>query len=180
MKKVFYSIAVAALFALASATMTYAGGWSVTTLDKLPTEIVVGEPVTFGFTILQHGKTPWVSDEVQVRAFHHTGAKLTVGATPDGTQGHYTATMTFDRPGKWTWAVASGLLPEWQPMPDLTVLESSAANDSALTGAPLDSTALAAKNGKGGLPFSVPLALGIVGLIGSGGGLLYWLRNRSR
>ena len=180
MKKLVFPVAATVLLMLTSASLTFAGGWSVTTLDRVPTNVVVGEPVAVGFTILQHGRTPWThGEDVQVRATHTSGETMTVRGKPEGAPGHYTASMTFTKPGAWKWAIASGLLPEWQPMPDLTVQEAITSDDSKLVGAPA-SQALSTQSTNAGTPLSIPLVVGIVGLIGSSGGLIYWLRQRAR
>ena len=52
------SIALALLLSVVLAIPVFAGGWAVITLDEIPTGVVAGEPLTIGFTVLQHGKTP--------------------------------------------------------------------------------------------------------------------------
>ena len=50
------SIALALLLSVVLAIPAFAGGWAIITLDELPTGVVAGEPLTIGFTVLQHGK----------------------------------------------------------------------------------------------------------------------------
>ena len=155
-----------ALLMLAGAPRASAGGWAVVTLDQIPTKVVVGEPLTVGFMIRQHGQTPWLSGDVRVRALHaESGAKILVNAKQDGVPGHYTAALTFDHAGKWDWAVASGLYPEWQPMPTLNVAPAPVSNVTAVRDAV-------------SVPLSLPLLGGVIGLIGSSVGLVFWLRAR--
>jgi hypothetical protein len=124
--------------------------------------------------IRQHGKTPWVHDDVRVRGFHATGETFSVRAEMD-TKGHYTADLKFNKAGKWQWAVASGLMPEWQPMPDIEVA-SRAQDEALLIEARTESNAPA--------PFSTSLsntlllALGVLGVAGSSTGLALWWRSR--
>lgn len=168
-----------ALFALLTAlfvSAAFAGGWAVVTLDAMPMDVVVNQPVSVAFMVRQHGQTPWVCDCVRVSAYHSTSQRVVVNAEMDQ-PGHYTATLNFDKAGVWQWSVASGLAPEWQPMPDLTV-----SNPSELEGA--FAQAQSAKTVEKANPMAtnpaamLPLALGMLGLIGSAGGLAYWLRTR--
>lgn len=174
MKRIFTFLTLSALWFVAIASVANAGGWAVVTLDALPTNLVVNEPVKIGMMIRQHGKTPWVYDNVRVRGFHSTGETFETRAKMDA-RGHYTATLNFPRAGKWQWAVASGLAPEWQTMPDLQVANS--APDELLL-----AEAIAAKNAtptwQAALSPPLLLALGVIGLVGSAGGLFYWLRAR--
>ena len=52
------ALGLALLLSVIFAIPAFAGGWAVITLDELPTNVVAGEPLTIGFTVLQHGKTP--------------------------------------------------------------------------------------------------------------------------
>src|SRR5262245_49591873 len=110
MKKLLVVSTLAALLALLYAATAFAGGWAVITLDEMLGDVTVNQPVTVGMTIRQHGQTPWRCDCVRVRGFHQTGDKIEVGAKMDK-PGHYTATLNFAKPGKWQWAIASGLMP---------------------------------------------------------------------
>lgn len=162
-----------ALLFIAVASVASAGGWAVVTLDALPQNVVVNESVKIGMTIRQHGKSAWVYDNVRVRGFHHTGETFVTRAEMDE-RGHYTATLNFSRAGKWEWAVASGLAPEWQAMPELEVANS--AQDEVLL-----AEAVAAKNAAPPFETMLPsmslLALGVIGFLGSVGGFVFWLRT---
>ena len=174
MKRGMLVLTFTALWFVAFASVASAGGWAVITLDAMPVNLVVNEPVKIGMTIRQHGKTPWVYDNVRVRGFHHTGETFVARAEMDE-RGHFTATLNFSRAGKWEWAVASGLAPEWQTMPELDVANSAQAEA-------LLAEAVAAKSGTPTFETMLPamplLALGVVGLLGSVGGFLFWLRTR--
>jgi hypothetical protein len=177
MKKLIFAIMIATLMRIASVPLASAGGWTVTTLDQVPTNVVAGQAIKVGFMIRQHGQTPWTFENVQVRAVHvASNETTTVKAQHDGAPGHYTADITFPKSGIYHWAVASGLYPEWQPLPDLTVLDPAAAEAAF-------AAAEAVKNPKptsASLPFSLPLALGVIGLVGSSAGLIFWMRTRGR
>jgi len=112
---------VAAMLGLT--TPALAGGWAVVTLDELPGQVFAGEPLSVGFKIRQHGRTPLRSNSVMVRAEQvEGGAVVETRAQGHGPVGHYMATLVFPHAGLWNWTIASGLLPDQQPMPALTVL----------------------------------------------------------
>lgn len=170
MRKVALALALAFVIAFAALGFSEAGGWSVTTLDNLPSNVVVNQPLTVGFMIRQHGRTPWVSGDVRVRASPAQGGdELETRAEPDKTPGHYTATLTFPQAGTWHWAVASGLYPNWQPMPDLQVQSAPAITNNP---APVSASSWA-------IPVSPLFIAGVFGLIVSSAGLLTWSRRRS-
>lgn len=152
-----------------------AGGWTVVTLDSVPANVVVGQPMTVGMTIRQHGQTPWVYDNVRVRGYHSTGETFVVRAEMDK-RGHYTADVNFPKAGKWQWAVASGLMPEWQTMPELEVANS--VQDEVLLAEANTASQPTTPTLGSMLPSMTLLALGVLGVFGSGGGLIYWLRSR--
>lgn len=157
---------------------TLAGGWAVVTLDELPIEVVTGQPLKIGFMIRQHGRTPWVYDQVMVNATHlQSHEKISVEAKANGALGHYEATLKFPQAGTWRWGIESGLMPMQQPMPDLIVLDSvSAKNVNANTALPDEKAALNTGRGERS---SAPLAVGVTGAAGAIGALLLWLRART-
>jgi mono/diheme cytochrome c family protein len=156
-----------------------AGGWTVTTLDALPTEVVAGQPLQVSFMIRQHGRHPWVYDQVMVHATHlRSQEKISVQARAKGRAGHYVASLKFPQAGTWRWDIEAGMMPLQQPMPDLVVLEAGEIGKSQVeTSTSVDST-LSSGNLSGG-SFSMPLGIGIVGGIGTIGTLLFWLRTRT-
>jgi len=113
------AIGLALLLAFAFAVPVFAGGWAVITLDELPTGVVAGEPLTNGFTVLQHGKTPMADLDPTITATLHKGDQLTVYAEPDGKPGHYAATLSFPKEGNWEWSIQAFSMD--QPMPVLSV-----------------------------------------------------------
>lgn len=116
------------LLALILAVPALAGGWAVVTLDSLPGPLTSGQPLAVGFTIRQHGQTPWVYDGVRVEATHiESGQMFAAQARAEGPAGHYVAELNLPVAGAWRWGVVSGLYPDIQPMPDLTVTEGGAA-----------------------------------------------------
>jgi len=113
------SIGLALLLSLVFAIPVFAGGWAVITLDELPSNIVAGEPLTIGFTVLQHGRTPMTDLEPTVTAGLSLDEMLVVYAEPEGKPGHYVATLTFPKDGEWEWSIQAFSMD--QPMPVLTV-----------------------------------------------------------
>lgn len=167
-------ITLSALLFVAVVAVASAGGWAVVTLDAMPINVVVDQPIKVGMMIRQHGKTPWIYDNVRVRGYHSTGETFVVRANMEG-KGHYTADLNFNKAGKWQWAVASGLMPEWQTMPDIEVANSvqdevllAEANTASKTTPSLQTM----------MPSMLLLALGVLGFAGSAGGLIFWLRSR--
>jgi mono/diheme cytochrome c family protein len=113
------AMGMALFFALAFAFPVFAGGWAVITLDELPTDVVAGEPLTIGFTVLQHGRTPMNDLKPTITATLSQGSQFVVNAESDGKPGHYTATLTFPKEGDWSWSIQAFSMD--QLMPVLTV-----------------------------------------------------------
>jgi len=113
------ALGMSLLFAFAFVIPVFAGGWAVITLDEIPTDIVAGEPVTIGFTVMQHGETPMNDLTPTITANIHKDQEFTVTAVHDGKPGHYTATLTFSTEGKWDWSVHAFTME--QEMPALSV-----------------------------------------------------------
>ncbi len=131
-------LGLACLF-LSAAGSASAGGWAVITLTHLPDYAVAGQPAGFEFVIRQHGRTPWVSDMVLVKAIRVGSSDALTGKAESvsGTPGTYRVQITFPAAGLWRWSVSSGLYPDFQPMPDLTVVAAAAST----AGAPLPNRA---------------------------------------
>ena len=122
------------LFALAFAVPVFAGGWAVITLDTLPSNVTAGKPLSVGFTVLQHGRTPMTDLRPTITAELSATEKMVVDAHAEGKPGHYAATLTFPQEGQWEWSIQAFTMD--QPMPGLNVATSTAASPSA-TSAPL-------------------------------------------
>ena len=114
-----------------------AGGWAVVTLDSWPIQPGADQSFQIGFTIRQHGRTPWVYDDVVVHAVHEAShTTLEIPATMEGQPGHYAARLELPHPGVWRWGVASGLAVPVQWMPDLNVPAAVARAESAAPNVP--------------------------------------------
>ena len=109
-----------------------AGGWAVVTLDTLPGAVTAGEPVSIGFTVRQHGLTPLRVEQIRVSAQNEAGGeRLEWIARPEGKAGHFSVEITLPAPGRWTWGVSTGLYPEIQTMPVITVSPEATASQEA-------------------------------------------------
>ncbi|HSL29004.1 MAG TPA: cytochrome c [Anaerolineales bacterium] len=155
------------LIALVFAAPAFAGGWAVISLDELPANVVAGEPLTIGFTVLQHGHTPMDGLAPTVTAFHQD-TRFIAAAEPGSKPGHYTATLTFPKEGEWRWSIQAFTMD--QPMPRLNVAAPGAV---AAANQPLQDEAITAA-----VPPLVFLrvlasAMALVGLV-----LAYWRRSR--
>ena len=163
------SFILALVLALLTVLPASAGGWAVITLDELPSKVMAGEPLTIGFTVLQHGKTRMTGLTPTVTA-KLAYEKFVVNAQAEGEPGHYTATLNFPQEGEWQWSVQAFTMD--QTMPNLSV----APGTSAATSAPIIKTTPAS-----GFPAISPmmwmsvfaLAVGLVGALLS-------LRRRNR
>jgi cytochrome c2 len=113
------SVGFALLLALVFAFPVLGGGWAVITLDELPTDVIAGEPLTIGFTVLQHGKTPLSGLDPTITANLSKDEEFVVHAEPGDKPGHYTATLTFPKEGEWRWSIQAFTMD--QRMPNLTV-----------------------------------------------------------
>ncbi len=150
------ALSLALLFAVGVVIPVLAGGWAVITLDELPTDVVAGEPLTVGFTVLQHGKTPMTDLDPTVTA-RSGDEKIAVFAEAEGKPGHYVATLTFPEEGNWEWSIQAFSMD--QAMPALAV--------SAARAASTTENKTEAKASIPSLPIvrAVALGIGLVGLV---------------
>jgi hypothetical protein len=111
-----HRIPSAALTALAATLLlagtALAGGWANAVMDDPPPDPPsAGEPMTIGFTLLQHGVTP-VTDPAPIITVRNaaTGERLSVTATQEGADGHWIAVITFPSEGTWRYEVTHDLI----------------------------------------------------------------------
>lgn len=123
-----FAFGLALLLSLVIAVPAFAGGWAVITLDDLPTNVVAGEPLTIGFTVLQHGMTPMNDLAPTVTVILRNEEKLAFRAEADHKPGHYTATLTLPKEGSWEWYIQAFSMD--QRMPELTVAPAKAVTAS--------------------------------------------------
>jgi hypothetical protein len=106
--------------------IAHAGGWAVVTLDPLAASPVEGQPLAVGFTILQHGVTPYTTSNAFITVTDASGRTEQFAAKPDGAPGHHIAQVTFAGSGVHRWVVQ----PDWfaaQPLGEINVASASAA-----------------------------------------------------
>jgi hypothetical protein len=99
---------VAALALLALALPAAAKEGAVTTFDSLPGQFVAGTSYTLGYTIRMDGVEPLKVERTEIVAHSLSGATYTFVGTPDGTAGHYVATVMFPETGTYQWTVTQG------------------------------------------------------------------------
>jgi hypothetical protein len=112
---------------LASAGTALAGGWAVTTLDSLPDEVRAGHTYSLGYTILQHGLTPFQTSESAIVITSRDGQKQSFAGKAQGAVGHYVAEVRFPAAGEWSWEVRPGPF-EPQRLAPVTVLAAGGAS----------------------------------------------------
>lgn len=163
MKKLSLVTLLFILFAFAAPT--FAGGWAVVTLDRLPTNVIAGQPQTIGFMVRQHGMTPMKGLSPSI-TFRKTGGSDVVYATAasDETVGHYTAKVTLPSAGAWIWTIESFSFPA--PMPTLMVSEPILTTTAPLTSSTPSIPALSQ-------------LIGVAGLIGAVGASIALARTRA-
>ena len=110
------ALAIALLMSMVLVVPVFAGSWAVITLDELPTKVIAGEPLTVGFTVLQHGLTPMDGLFPTITASLYKEQEFIVNAEPDGQPGHYTATLTFPKEGEWRWFINAFSMNQLMPM----------------------------------------------------------------
>jgi len=101
---------LASTLSLTLAATVLAGGWANAVMDTPPDDPGPNQPVTLGFTLLQHGETPvdWGVAQV-VATSAETGQEVIATATPDGATGHWSADVTLPVAGSWTYEVRHDL-----------------------------------------------------------------------
>jgi len=124
------AVGLALLLALVIAVPALAGGWAVITLDELPAGVVAGEPITVGFTVLQHGRTPMINLDPTILARNpSTEEQFDVFVKPEGKPGHYSVEVIFPSAGNWEWTIKAFTME--QKMPVLNVAAPVAVSVSA-------------------------------------------------
>src|SRR5215216_7293776 len=111
-----FALASAALLALVLVIPAFAGGWAVITLDELPLHVLAGEPLSVGFTVLQHGKTPMTDLHPTITANLYKDVEFVAKAEAEGKPGHHVATLTFPKEGNWQWSIQAFTMDQSMPM----------------------------------------------------------------
>jgi hypothetical protein len=129
---------LASILSLVLAATAFAGGWANAVMDSPPDDPgAPNQPVTLGFTLLQHGVTPvdWGSTQL-VLTNADTGEEIIATATPDGATGHWTAEVTLPSAGSWTYQVRHDLEISVMRAEPITVGGAQAAGGSATSVSP--------------------------------------------
>jgi hypothetical protein len=107
-----------------SSPVVLAGGWAVSTLDELPSEFRAGQTYRIGYTIRQHGLTPYATSQTAIVIRSAASADTRrFAAVADGATGHYLAPVEFPTAGEWRWEVEQGPFAP-QPLGSIQVLPS--------------------------------------------------------
>ena len=163
-----FAIILTLLFMVAAVLPVFAGGWAVISLDELPSDVVVGEPLTIGFTVLQHGRTPMTDLEPTVTARLSNGKPLTFFATAEGKPGYYTVTLNFPEEGSWGWSIQAFTMDQKMPVLNVAPPGTATASQPAVKTAP---------SARGISPL---LIIGILAIGTSVVGLVSAFRHKSR
>jgi hypothetical protein len=113
----------ATLLTLIMASSALAGGWANAVMDTPPDDPVTpGQPITIGFTLLQHGVTPvdWGTAQV-VLTNEATGQSVTFDSRPQGAVGHWVAEISAPAEGTWSYEVRHDLVIEMTGFDPITV-----------------------------------------------------------
>ena len=131
----------AALFSATALTLliastALAGGWANAVMDASPDEPGgTNQPVTIGFTLLQHGETPvdWGNTQV-VLTNEATGESVSFVARPQGATGHWVAEISVPADGTWTYSVRHDLEIAMTGFDPIALGNASTATGTAATG----------------------------------------------
>jgi len=91
---------------LALLTLNF-GGWAVITVDDVPDQLAVGQPVMLGFTVRQHGHPLLSNLDPRVTA-EAAQDRVSASVQPGPSAGRYRASLTLPHAGPWTITVYSG------------------------------------------------------------------------
>jgi hypothetical protein len=174
----FFVVGLVCVMLMALAGIAFAGG-VVITLDGMPADVRPGQPFDVGFSIISaHTSDPVSGEQPHVEAVNpKTGEVISQMGRPDGTPGHYVATLTLPVEGRWEWRIQPFPLAEGWPAAELTPIQvqavaasvapASALADSASADSATADSAVAAPAPQAG-PFASPAtapALGALALL---------------
>jgi hypothetical protein len=136
--RILRAAAAATLLLIIATTAVTAGGWAtIVADDAAPPEPRSGEPVEYGFTVLQHGVTPAGFEDPTLRLTNTlTGETFDVPAEPSGAVGHFVARFSFPSSGSWSYGVQlRDLLVETEPVTGMVMQADGTAPVIAMTDA---------------------------------------------
>jgi hypothetical protein len=117
------------------ASTALAGGWAMATQDTPPDDPGgPNQPITIGFTLLQHGVTPvdWGATQV-VLTNDETGESVIVDARQQGPTGHWVAEISVPSTGTWSYDVRHELEIAMTGFEPITIGSAGAAAAAATT-----------------------------------------------
>jgi hypothetical protein len=157
---------VVVLIALACPVAASAGGYATVGLQSLPTDLEAGEPWMAEFTVLAHGRTPFLDGKPSVTVHGEDGSIVgTYPARLVSKDGLYRAAVEFPSSGRFEYVIDDGYS-QRHTFPPVTVGDGGGSEPVA---APAANTAPAPGGDDEG---SLPLALAVA----AGAGLLTaWL-----
>jgi hypothetical protein len=100
---------LAALLVLAAPAVALAQARATTTLSSKPDKVPVGEPWRVVLTITQPGRAPRSDLKPAIVIRDADGFSTTFPAVATKQPGRYRATVTFAKPGQWTYTVLDGI-----------------------------------------------------------------------
>jgi hypothetical protein len=155
-------VAGATIALLALAGPALAGGWAVATIDTLPEGgLQAGQTYRLGYTIRQHGQTPFDGAKTAITAVApSTRERHVFPGAPDGRPGHYVAEVTFPSEGEWSWEVSQQPF-AMQTLGTITIAPAAVAGPAGdLMASPATAMSPFALSGT-----ALPLAVALAGLI---------------
>ncbi len=99
------------------------GGWAAITVEDLPDYGVVRQPLSFTFTVRQHGVTKLSNLEPRVEARASGGATAGAAAERGKDEGQYTARLVLPEAGVWAVTIHSGFGNSQVTLEPLQVIE---------------------------------------------------------
>src|SRR5688572_30600264 len=115
--------AIALLMVLSLVAPVSAGGTATVELDEPLAKVPIGEPVTIGFMVLQHGVTPVQDATPLLSAIHReTETEVQAEGVADGQIGHYVVEVTFPMAGEWKWGITPEPFPQTTTFPTVTAM----------------------------------------------------------
>jgi hypothetical protein len=142
-----------------TATAALAGGWAVTSLDPLPDELRADALYQVGYTIRQHGQTPYPNAATSLEMTAPDGRTLRFDARAGAQPGHYVAEVRFPAAGSYSWRVNQ----DWFGVQDLGTV-------TVLPAAPAGSPSTAAVAAPAAAPDAALLRLALA--LAAGGALV--------
>jgi plastocyanin len=139
-RRILLLLVIAVLSIGSVAAPVSAGGWATVELSKPVDSAVVGEAVDFEFVVLQHGVSKYEGDAPTLTAIHaESGEKIEASAV-ETVKGLYSATITFDQPGRWKLRAESGVFGTSSSFPTLHVTDKGTVSTPSAESKPAKTT----------------------------------------